>query len=215
LAADNKTTSSRVDYKKPVPAAGRGPEGRRGRPLKPNHLISPRDAQPAAPRDHGLGHAGLPQPRSGTALRKTDVNPLTEARLIRAYLNLFLVPRGKDGARTTSLARFGCYEVRLFELAPDFADDVAPLWMELYAHHSDSTLDSFGCDDFEAAVRTADEFMTRAKALHEQRPAPTTPSGWGEASDPFATRRLGLSREVLALLRDAGFTCDLMPPDDE
>jgi hypothetical protein len=183
--------------------------------LKPNHLILPRDAQAAAPRDQGFGHAGLPQACSGTELRKTDVNPLTEARLIRAYLNLFLVPREKDGSRTTPLVRFGCYEVRLFELAPDFAADVAPLWMELYAHHSNSTLDSFGCDDFEAAVRVADEFMMRAKALHERRSAPTTLSGFGEANDAVATRRLGLSREVLALLCKAGFICDLIPPDDE
>jgi hypothetical protein len=104
-------------------------------------------------------------------LRKTEVNPLTEARLIRAYLNLFVVPRGQDGSRTTTLARFGGYEVRLFELAHDLVADTLPLWMELYAHDSGGTLDSFGCDDFEAAVRVADEFMTCAKALHEQRPA--------------------------------------------
>jgi hypothetical protein len=137
-------------------------------------------------------------------LRKTEVNPLTEARLIRAYLNLFLVPRGQDSSKTTTLARFGSYEVRLFEPAHDLAAETLPLWMELYAHGSRSTLDSFGCDDFEAAVRVADEFMTRAKALHEESAQSRSSRGSTE-----------LSREVLNLLRNAGFTCDLIAPGDE
>jgi hypothetical protein len=184
-------------------------------PLKPSHLISPRDAQAATARDQGLGRAAITQARSGTALRKTEVNPLTEARLIRAYLNLFLVPRGGDGLRTTTLARFGRYEVRLFELAHDLVAETLPLWMELYAHDSCSTLDSFGCDDFEAAVWVADEFMMRAKALHEQRLASTLLTGHVDTTDPVAKRHLGLTREVLALLRNAGFTADLIAPDDD
>ena len=87
--------------------------------------------------------------------------------MIRAYVNLFVVPPGKDGSKISSLIRFGSYEVRLFELAPEFAD-IFPLWMELYAHDSQSALDSFGCDDFETAVSKADEFITRAKKLNEE-----------------------------------------------
>jgi hypothetical protein len=192
-----------------VSAAGRKKEP----PLKPNHLTSPRYAQATAPREQGLARAAIPHARSRTTLHKTDVNPLTEARLIRAYLNLFLVPREKDGSRTTPLARFGGYEVRLFELAPDFVAETSPLWIELYAHSSQSTLDSFGCDDFEAAVQVADEFMTRAKTLHERRAAAKIPTGLYEANRQVAKRRLGLSRQVQALLRNAGFACDLPAPE--
>jgi hypothetical protein len=164
--------------------------------LKPNHLISPPYAQATAPREQELARTAIPHARSRTTLHKTDVNPLTEARLIRAYLNLFLVPREKDGSRTTPLARFGGYEVRLFELAPDFAAETSPLWIELYAHHSQSTLDSFGCDDFEAAIQVADEFMTRAKTLNERRAAAKIPTGLHEANHQVAKQRLGLSRQV-------------------
>lgn len=156
----------------------------------------------------------IPHAGSRPELRKRDVNPLTEARLIRAYLNLFLVPREQDGSRTTTLARFGSYAVRLFELAPDFAADSSPLWIELYAHDSQSALDSFGCDDFEAAVHVADEFMACAKALHEQPPA-SIAAGVHDAKNPAARLGLGLSEKVLALLRKAGFTADLIPPDEK
>jgi hypothetical protein len=119
-------------------------------------------------------------------MRKTEVNLLTEARLIRAYLNLFLVSRGKDGSKTTTLARFGCYEVRLFELA----HETLPLWMELCACDTGSTLDSFGCDDFEAAVPVADEFMAQAKTLHEESAQSRSSRGTG----PITDHRCGTTR---------------------
>jgi len=135
--------------------------------VEAHRLIATRDEQAEMICHQGLGRAERAQARSGTELRKRSANPFTEARLIRAYVNLFVVPPGKDGSKISSLIRFGSYEVRLFELAPEFAD-IFPLWMELYAHDSQSALDSFGCDDFETAVSKADEFITRAKKLNEE-----------------------------------------------
>jgi hypothetical protein len=88
---------------------------------------------------------------------------LTEARLVRAYLALFLLP-WQGGARSIRLARFGAYEVRIVEFAQDQAG--FPLWLELYAHDAQASLDSCGCDAFEDAVDAADELMERASALH-------------------------------------------------
>jgi hypothetical protein len=144
----------------------------------------PREAQPAAPAHQGRGRSNHAKDRRGTALDKPAVNPFMEARLIRAYLNLFLVPRESDGSRKTTLARFGAYEVRLFELALAFAPDTLPLWMELYAHDTGLTVDSFGCDDLDAAVEVADELTTLAKMLHEQSAASALQRDVVDADEP-------------------------------
>jgi len=91
---------------------------------------------------------------------------LTEQGLIRAYLALFLVAAGDDGAKIVSLARFGAYEVRLIEFAEGLCPHVPPVWMELYAHHARCSLDSCGRSALEDAVIAADAFIARAKALY-------------------------------------------------
>jgi hypothetical protein len=93
---------------------------------------------------------------------------LTEARLVRAYLALFLLP-WQDGARSIRLARFGAYEVRIVEFTQDLRGEGFPLWLELYAHDEQASLDSCGCGAFEDAVAIADELMERASALHLQQ----------------------------------------------
>jgi hypothetical protein len=208
LAADNKTAPRRVDYKDVTLTAGHWRTA-----LQQSHRILPREAQPAASADQGCGRSNDAQDRQGTALGKAAVNPFMEARLIRTYLNLFLVPRESDGSRKLTLARFGAYEVRLFEVAPEFAADTLPLWMELYAHDSGLTLDSFGCDDLDAAVQVADELTALAKMLHEH-PTSTPPAAVPLADDPVVKRRLDFAREVVSLLRNAGLCADLVPPDN-
>jgi hypothetical protein len=89
----------------------------------------------------------------------------TERRLVQAYLAIFLVAAGEDGARTVTLARFGTYEVRLIEFGQAMAAEVSPLWLELYDHAAAATLDSCGRSDFEEAVTAAGELIARAKAL--------------------------------------------------
>jgi hypothetical protein len=101
-------------------------------------------------------------------LRETAISRLTERRLVQAYLTLFLIPAWPDGAKTVLLARFGAYEVRLVEIAQELSEDVPHLWIELYASDIQSALDSCGCDEFDDAVMAADDFMSRARQLHEQ-----------------------------------------------
>jgi hypothetical protein len=90
---------------------------------------------------------------------------LSEARLVRAYLGLILVP-WTMGTRSVRLARFGVYEVRLVEFEHDFADAGPPLWLELYRHDTNESLDACGCDEFEVAVRVAQDFMVQASELY-------------------------------------------------
>ena len=89
----------------------------------------------------------------------------TEQRLIRAYLRLYVVPPDEDGVKLVSFARFGAYELRLFEPAQEVVLDTMPLWMELYDHNHGETVDSFGSDELEAAVAAADVLMRTARQL--------------------------------------------------
>ena len=102
---------------------------------------------------------------SGTSLQKTVTHGFTERRLIQAYLKLFLVAEGDDGARIVSLARFGSYEVRVIELSRDASAGSFPVWLDLYEHNTGSTLDSCGCSELEEAVAAANELITQARQL--------------------------------------------------
>jgi hypothetical protein len=89
---------------------------------------------------------------------------LSEARLVRAYLALILVP-WTMGTRSVRLARFGTYEVRLVEFEHDIEDAGPPLWLELFRHDTNESLDACGCDEFEVAVRVAQDFTVRASEM--------------------------------------------------
>lgn len=91
-------------------------------------------------------------------------NEITERQLVRAYTRLFLVPKGKDGARRISLARFGNYELFIVELAQ--AERAPRFWMELYARDIGLTLDSCACDDLEQTVIAAEGLMEQARKLY-------------------------------------------------
>jgi hypothetical protein len=88
----------------------------------------------------------------------------TERQLVRAYTRLFLVPKGEDGSRRISLARFGNYEVVVVELAQ--AERAPQFWMELYAHDIERALDSCACDDIEQAVSAAEGLIKQARKLY-------------------------------------------------
>ena len=101
----------------------------------------------------------------GTSLQDTVTHKYTERRLIQAYLKLFLAVQIEDGVKTVSLARFGSYEVRVIELLRDASAGSFPVWLELYEHNTQSTLDSCGCSELEEAVAAADELITHARQL--------------------------------------------------
>ena len=105
---------------------------------------------------------------SETILRKAARRKLTAGKFVAAYLSLFLARPHADRTRVASLARFGAYEVRLIEFSLEERGDASLLWVELFAHHTRCSLDSFECDDLDEAVGRADELVARAHALHER-----------------------------------------------
>jgi hypothetical protein len=85
--------------------------------------------------------------------------------LRRAYVALFLAPKGKDGTRTISLARYGAFEVRLIELPDYHSSDASPSWLELYRHDTNTSVDSYRCDELDEAETAAEHLVSSASEL--------------------------------------------------
>jgi hypothetical protein len=93
----------------------------------------------------------------------------TEALVLRAYLQLVRVPWSEVGSRCTSLAKYGNYEVLLLERMSADSDHFPHLWVELYAHDLQMSVDGCGCDDIEAAAIAAEHIMSEARQMGEAR----------------------------------------------
>jgi hypothetical protein len=92
-----------------------------------------------------------------------------EQQIIRAYVQLALTDDA-DCSRTVTLARLSGLEVRLTEVPRTEQPDLPPFWLEIHSLATGSTVDSFGCfefddDELEAAV----EFVCEAKQCHQAR----------------------------------------------
>jgi hypothetical protein len=90
-----------------------------------------------------------------------------EALVLQAYLQLVRVPWNEVGSRCTSLAKYGNYEVLLLERMSADADHFPHLWVELYAHDLQASIDGSGCDDIEAAAIAAEQIMSQARQMAE------------------------------------------------
>ena len=71
-----------------------------------------------------------------------------ERQIMRAYIQLALLPAPAGWFRSVAVAQFGNLEVRLTELLRDGSHQATPPFcLEIYSHTSGSTLDS--CSFFE------------------------------------------------------------------
>jgi hypothetical protein len=80
-----------------------------------------------------------------------------EQRLLRTYVQLAVTPERADGSRSATLARSGALEVRLTECAQPAGPVPAepPFWLEIYSHDTGSTVDRWGCFEFDEAELAA------------------------------------------------------------
>ena len=90
-------------------------------------------------------------------------------RLCQAYVGLVLAPTAEDGSRTTSVARFGAFEVRMIERADQRVRDAADFWIELYRHDTRSSLDSFLCQDLDDGESIVEQLIWCARQLNESQ----------------------------------------------
>jgi hypothetical protein len=88
-------------------------------------------------------------------------------RLYNAYVALAVASRKESGSRTMPLARFRAREVRLVELPSSQKSDGLDLWIELYDHEIQSSLDSCRCPDLDEGEPLVEHLICRARDQNE------------------------------------------------
>jgi hypothetical protein len=88
-----------------------------------------------------------------------------ELRIAQLYVCAIATSKYVDGLRMASIARHGPYEVRLLELYRAAPANTAPLWLELFDHGSELSLDSYSGGDFEEAAHAAEDLISQARVL--------------------------------------------------
>jgi len=91
-------------------------------------------------------------------------NSLHMDRLYKSYVSLGLTPQNESGLRTIPVAHFGPFEVRLIEFADGNQQDSLDLWIELYRHDTQSSIDSCLCRDLDEAKNLGEHFLSQARA---------------------------------------------------
>ena len=84
-------------------------------------------------------------------------------RVTQAYIALSDIPGSSPTPRTISVERIGTYEVRMFNGAPVNSGDAPLLWMELFDHDAQRSLDSCSLREIDDALSAFDELLARAR----------------------------------------------------
>lgn len=84
-------------------------------------------------------------------------------RVTQAYIALSGVPGSSPTPRTISVESIGAYEVRMFSGSPARSGDAPLLWMELFDHDAQRSVDSCAFREIDDALSAFDELVARAK----------------------------------------------------
>jgi len=102
-----------------------------------------------------------------TAVSIERENRIHMDRLYQSYVGLRLTPENETGSRTIPVAHFGAFEVRLIEFVDSSRGDSLDLWIELYRHDTQSSIDSCLCRDFDEVEDLGEYFISQARGLYE------------------------------------------------
>jgi hypothetical protein len=92
-----------------------------------------------------------------------------EQLIIRAYVRLVTAADDRR-ARTVTFARLAGLEYRLTETFMPDAPDLPPFWLEIHSLTTGTTLDSFGCFEFdEDELNAAVDFVWEGQQRHQIR----------------------------------------------
>jgi hypothetical protein len=94
-------------------------------------------------------------------------NRLPIDRLYKSYVCLGLAPQNESGSRTMPVAHIGAFEVRLIEFADGNRRGSLDLWIELYRHDTQSSIDSCLCRDLDEVETVGECFISQARRLCE------------------------------------------------
>ena len=93
-----------------------------------------------------------------------------EQKIVRAYVQLAVLPDDPDGSCTVMLERSGGLEIRLTETPRTGPANMPSFWLELYSHGSAAVVDSLACFEFdEDELKAAIEFVYQARRRHGSR----------------------------------------------
>lgn len=84
-------------------------------------------------------------------------------RVTQAYIALSDIPGSNPTPRTIVVERIGTYEIRMFNGSPTRSGDAPRLWMELFDHDAQGSLDSCSFHEIDDALSVFDELVARAK----------------------------------------------------
>jgi hypothetical protein len=85
-------------------------------------------------------------------------------RILEAYFSPELDEERSD-QRTVSLARHGAYEVRMVELSRKMKTGAEQLWLELFDHDHQRTIDSYSGRTLGGITAAAESLCSNAKGL--------------------------------------------------
>ena len=74
-------------------------------------------------------------------------------RVTQAFIALSSIPGSSPVSRTLSIVITGNCEIRMFNALPTWPGDAPPLWIELFDHDAQMSLDSYICREIDDAVR--------------------------------------------------------------
>jgi hypothetical protein len=83
-------------------------------------------------------------------------------RITQAYIALSGIPGSSAAPKRISVERIGKYEIRMFNVSPTRSGDAPLLWMELFDHDAQRSLDSCSFREIDEALSAFDELVSRA-----------------------------------------------------
>ena len=87
-------------------------------------------------------------------------------RIAQALIRLSSLPRGSS-TTSIALARVGNCELRIFEGTQASSDGVPYIWLELFDHSTNISVDSCSCQEIEQAAAIFEDFISQAARLNE------------------------------------------------
>lgn len=101
----------------------------------------------------------------GVTVCRTFDETLGELRVTQAYIELISIPEKDPGTRMIPVVRIGNYEIRIVRLSLEGFDGEPTIWMELFDHITQVSVDSSRCREIEHSLAMFKDFVAQVKSL--------------------------------------------------
>ena len=93
-----------------------------------------------------------------------DIQPDVRQAANSAGFRCSFIPSGSSSSpRSVSVAGMGRYEIRMFNSLPTRTGDAPLLWVELFDHDAQISVDSCACREIDDAVSAFDDLVSQVK----------------------------------------------------